>query len=81
MAARGRRRGRLREDDRAENSHLPIRRRERKTQGFKCQRSAQRFLSTHAAVYHTLNTEPRLMSRPTLRSKARDAGVAATAAA
>ena len=38
--------GRLRENNRAENSHLPIRRRERKQQQFKPQGSAQRFLST-----------------------------------
>jgi putative transposase len=34
--------GRLRENNRAENSHLPIRRRERKMQGFKSIPSAQR---------------------------------------
>jgi len=34
------RRGRLRDNDRAENSHLPIRRREQKMQGFKNQTSA-----------------------------------------
>ena len=42
--------GRLRDNNRAENSHLVIRRRERKQQKFKSQGSAQRFLSTHAAV-------------------------------
>ena len=36
--------------NRAENSHLVIRRRERKQQRFKSQRSAQRFLATHAAA-------------------------------
>ena len=40
--------GRLRENNRAENSHLPIRRRERKMQGFKSLPSAQRFLTKHA---------------------------------
>jgi putative transposase len=42
--------GGMRANNRAENSHLPIRRRERKQQKFKSQRSAQRFRSTHAAV-------------------------------
>ncbi len=37
----------------AENSHLPIRRRERKMQKFKSDGSAQCFLSTHADVYNT----------------------------
>ena len=41
-------RGRWR-NNRAENSHQPTRRRERKMQGFKSPGSAQRFLSTHAA--------------------------------
>jgi putative transposase len=75
--------GRLRENNRAENSHLPIRRRERKMQGFKSQRSAQRFLTSHAAVYNTFNTQPHLISRPTLRrfrSEARDVWAAATVA-
>lgn len=40
--------GRLRDNNRVENSHLPIRRRERQQQGFKTQTSAQRFLTAHA---------------------------------
>jgi len=59
--------GRLRENNRAENSHLPIRRRERKQQGFKSQASAQRFLTGHAAVYNTFYTARHLTSRTTLR--------------
>jgi putative transposase len=59
--------GRLRENNRAENSHLPIRRRERKMQKFKSRDSAQRFLETHAAVYNTFNVQPHLVRRATLR--------------
>ena len=59
--------GRLRENNRAENSHLPIRRRERKMQGFKSQASAQRFLTTHAAIYNTFYTQSHLIRRQILR--------------
>ena len=59
--------GRLRENNRAENSHLPIRRRERKMQGFKSQASAQKFLTTHAAVYNTFYLQAHLIGRSTLR--------------
>ena len=45
----------IRRNNRAENSHQPVRRRERKVQRFKSPRSAQRFLSMHAAVHNTFN--------------------------
>jgi transposase-like protein len=52
-----------RKNNRAENSHLPIRRRERTMQLFKSQPSAQRFLTTHAAIHNTFNTQPHLIRR------------------
>ena len=57
----------LRANDRAENSHQPIRRHNRKTQGFKSAKSAQRFVSVDAAVSNTFNVQRHLMSRPTHR--------------
>ena len=57
----------LRANNRAENSHQPVRRRERKMQGFKSAKSAQRFVSFHAAVSNTFNVQRHLMSRPTHR--------------
>ena len=76
--------GRMRENNWAENSHLPIRRRERKQQNFKSRATVQRFLATHAAVYNVFNLQPHLIRRPTLRqfrAEAHKTWAAATATA
>ncbi|KPL68472.1 transposase [Erythrobacter sp. SG61-1L] len=61
-------RGRLQENNRAENSHLPVRRRERKMQRFKSQGQAQRFVSTHSAIYNIFAIQRHLISRKTMRT-------------
>src|SRR3984893_259047 len=74
----------LRKNNRAENSHQVVRRRERKMQRFKSAGSAQRFLSVHAAVHKTFNLQRHLVSRSTLRifrSEAAGRWRSATAAA
>jgi transposase-like protein len=58
----------VRKNNRAENSHLPVRRRERKMRRFKSPGSAQRLLSVHAAVDNTFNVQRHLVSRNTLRA-------------
>ncbi len=74
----------LRTNNRAEVSHQPVRRRERKMRRFKSPGSAQRFVSMHSAVYNTFNLQRHLISRRTLRtfrSEAMEQWHAATAAA
>jgi putative transposase len=51
------------ENNRAENSHLQVRKRERKMQGFKSVASAQRFLDVHGVIYNTFNVQPHIASR------------------
>jgi putative transposase len=58
---------RKRANNRAESSHVPVRRRERKLQGFKSPRSAQRYLSLHAATYNTFTVPRHLVSARTHR--------------
>jgi transposase-like protein len=56
-----------RANNRAESSHVPVRRREGKLQGFKTPGSAQRFLSMHAATYNTFTVSRHLTSARTHR--------------
>jgi putative transposase len=58
----------LRANNRGENSHQAVRRRERKMQRFKSARSAQRFLNMHSTVHNNFNLQRHLISRSTLRA-------------
>ena len=58
----------LRKNNRAEVSHQPVRRRERKMQRFKSPGSAQRFPSMHFAAYNIFDVQRHLISRHTLRA-------------
>ena len=56
-----------RSNNRAENSHQPVRRRERKMQRFKSPGSAQRFLNVQSAVYNTFYFQRHIINRPTFK--------------
>ena len=51
-------------NNRAENSHLPFRRRERAMLRFRRMRSLQKFASVHAFVTNHFNSDRNLSSRP-----------------
>ena len=57
-----------RSNNRAEVSHQPTRQRERQHRRIRSPGSAQKFLSTHAAIYNQFNTQRHLISRPTLKA-------------
>ncbi|WP_422026688.1 IS6 family transposase [Roseovarius sp.] len=50
-------------NNRAENSHLPFRRRERAMQRFRRMRSLQKFASVHSSVFNHFNQDRSLSSR------------------
>ena len=56
-----------RKNNRAECSHVPIRRRERKSQKFRSVKNAQKLLSAHGQIYNLFNYRRHLISRNTLR--------------
>jgi transposase-like protein len=55
-------------NNRAENSHLPFRRRERAMLRFRRMRSLQKFASVHASVANHFNSERSLSSRPLFKA-------------
>jgi putative transposase len=54
-------------NNRAENSHLPFRRRERAMLRFRRMRSLQKFVAVHASVYNHFNSERSLYTRPNFK--------------
>ena len=61
-------------NNRAENAHLPIRRRERAMSRFRRMRSLQKFASTHSSVHNHFNLERHLYSRTNFKAR-RDAAL------
>ena len=55
-------------NNRAENSHLPFRRRERAMQRFRSMRSLQKFTAVHASVCNHFNQERALYSRDNFKA-------------
>lgn len=56
-------------NNRAENSHLPFRRRERVMQRFCRMKSLQKFASVHANIHNHFNSERHLMDRQTYKTR------------
>jgi len=54
-------------NNRAENSHLPLRRRERAMLRFRQMKSLQKFASVHANLHNHFNTERHLVDRQTYK--------------
>ncbi len=56
-------------NNRAENSHLPFRRRERAMLRFRQMKTLQKFVSVHASFYNHFNSERHLVDRQTYRAR------------
>jgi putative transposase len=56
-------------NNRAENSHLPFRRRERAMQRFRRMKSLQKFVSVHASISNHFNSERHLVDRQTFKTR------------
>ena len=56
-------------NNRAENSHLPFRRRERAMERFRRTKTLQKFSSIHASVHNHFNQERHLISRNLYRQR------------
>ncbi|MFT5774826.1 MAG: putative transposase [Hyphomonas sp.] len=61
-------------NNRAENSHLPFRRRERAMSRFRRMRSLQKFVSIHSSVYNHFNFERHINTQIRFKQK-RDAAL------
>ena len=56
-------------NNRAENSHLPFRRRERAMLRFRRMKSLQKFVSVHASLHNHFNSERHLVDRETYKAR------------
>lgn len=56
-------------NNRAENSHLPFRRRERAMQRFRQMKSLQKFASVHASIHNHFSQERHLVDRQTYKTR------------
>lgn len=56
-------------NNRAENSHLPFRRRERAMLRFRRMKTLQKFVSVHASIHNHLNSERHLVDRQTYKTR------------
>jgi putative transposase len=61
-------------NNRAENSHLPFRRRERAMLRFRQMRSLQKFVAIHGSIHNHFNQERHLTSREIFKTR-RDAAL------